>query len=101
VTPASLPFTTTVFCEPTAASATFGSAIETVVTSAGISSTTDCPTETFTGKAEPAAFALGAATTLLTGRHPLFAGLRQVAFGMVAAAITFGIGTLLGTAIEG
>ena len=48
-----------------------------------------------------ALFALGAATTLLTGRHPLFAGLRQVAFGMVAAAITFGIGTLLGTAIEG
>jgi VIT1/CCC1 family predicted Fe2+/Mn2+ transporter len=46
-----------------------------------------------------ALFALGAAITLLTGRHPLFAGLRQVGFGMAAAAITFGIGTLLGTAI--
>ena len=43
----------------------------------------------------------GAATTLLTGRGPLFAGLRQVAFGMAAAGITFGIGTLLGTAIGG
>jgi VIT1/CCC1 family predicted Fe2+/Mn2+ transporter len=46
-----------------------------------------------------ALFALGAAITLLTGRHPLFAGLRQVGFGMAAAAITFGIGTLLGTAL--
>ena len=48
-----------------------------------------------------ALFALGAATTLLTGRPPLLAGLRQVAFGMAAAGITFGIGTLLGTAIAG
>lgn len=46
-----------------------------------------------------ALFALGAATTLLTGKQPLFAGLRQVGFGMAAAAITFAIGTLLGTAI--
>ena len=46
-----------------------------------------------------ALFALGAAITLLTGRHPLFAGLRQVGFGMAAAAITFGIGTVLGAAI--
>lgn len=46
-----------------------------------------------------ALFGLGAAITLMTGRHPLRAGLRQLAFGMAAAAITFGIGTLLGTAI--
>jgi vacuolar iron transporter family protein len=46
-------------------------------------------------------FLLGAATTLLTGRGPLFAGLRQVAFGMAAAGVTFAIGTLLGTAIGG
>jgi VIT1/CCC1 family predicted Fe2+/Mn2+ transporter len=46
-------------------------------------------------------FLLGAATTLLTGRRPLFAGLRQVAFGMAAAGVTFGVGTLLGTAIAG
>ena len=46
-----------------------------------------------------ALFILGAAITLLTGRHPLFAGIRQVGFGLAAAAVTFAIGTLLGTAI--
>jgi VIT1/CCC1 family predicted Fe2+/Mn2+ transporter len=46
-----------------------------------------------------ALFALGAAITLLTGRNPLVAGLRQVGFGLAAAAVTFGIGTLLGTAL--
>jgi VIT1/CCC1 family predicted Fe2+/Mn2+ transporter len=44
-------------------------------------------------------FALGAAITVMTGRHPLLAGLRQLGFGMAAAAITFAIGTLLGTAV--
>ena len=46
-----------------------------------------------------ALFVLGAAITLLTRRHPLFGGLRQVGFGLAAAAVTFVIGTLLGTAI--
>lgn len=46
-----------------------------------------------------ALFILGAAITLLTGRHPVFAGLRQLGFGLAAAAVTFAIGTLLGTAI--
>jgi VIT1/CCC1 family predicted Fe2+/Mn2+ transporter len=46
-----------------------------------------------------ALFGLGAAVTLMTGRNVLRSGLRQVGFGLVAAAITFGIGTLLGTAI--
>jgi VIT1/CCC1 family predicted Fe2+/Mn2+ transporter len=46
-----------------------------------------------------ALFGLGAAITLLTGRHAVRSGLRQVGFGLAAAAITFGIGTLLGTAI--
>jgi VIT1/CCC1 family predicted Fe2+/Mn2+ transporter len=46
-----------------------------------------------------ALFGLGAAITLLTGRHALKAGLRQLAFGLAAAAITFGIGTLLGTVV--
>jgi VIT1/CCC1 family predicted Fe2+/Mn2+ transporter len=36
---------------------------------------------------------------LLTGRHPVFAGVRQVGFGLAAATVTFAIGTLLGTAI--
>ena len=46
-----------------------------------------------------ALFGLGAAITLMTGRNVLRSGLRQVGFGLAAAAITFGIGTLLGTAI--
>lgn len=46
-----------------------------------------------------ALFALGAAITVMTGRHPIRAGLRQLAFGLTAAAITFAIGTLLGTTV--
>ena len=46
-----------------------------------------------------ALFLLGAAITLMTGRNPLLAGLRQLGFGLAAAAITFAIGTLLGTTI--
>lgn len=46
-----------------------------------------------------ALFGLGAAITLLTGKHPLRSGLRQVGFGLAAAAVTFGIGSLLGTSV--
>lgn len=46
-------------------------------------------------------FIIGAAITLLTGRNVLFSGLRQVGFGLIAAAITFGIGRLIGVAIGG
>jgi VIT1/CCC1 family predicted Fe2+/Mn2+ transporter len=46
-----------------------------------------------------ALFLLGATITLMTGRNPLLAGLRQLGFGLAAAAITFAIGTLLGTTI--
>lgn len=45
-------------------------------------------------------FALGAAITTMTGRNPMLAGLRQLAFGMAAAAVTFAIGMLLGTAVS-
>lgn len=41
-------------------------------------------------------FAIGAGITLFTGRHPVVSGLRQVAFGLTAAAITFGLGKLVG-----
>jgi vacuolar iron transporter family protein len=41
-------------------------------------------------------FAIGAAITLFTGRTVLFSGMRQVIFGLIAAAITFGIGRLIG-----
>lgn len=44
-------------------------------------------------------FGIGAAITLVTGRRWLRSGLRQVAFGIAAAALTFGIGRLLGTTV--
>jgi VIT1/CCC1 family predicted Fe2+/Mn2+ transporter len=46
-------------------------------------------------------FALGAGITLFTGRHPVWSGLRQVAFGLAAAAVTFGLGRLFGVALGG
>lgn len=41
-------------------------------------------------------FALGGGITLLTGRSLWYSGGRQVLLGLVAAAITFGIGNLIG-----
>jgi VIT1/CCC1 family predicted Fe2+/Mn2+ transporter len=46
-------------------------------------------------------FILGAGITLFTGRPILFSGTRQVVFGLVAAALTFGIGRLIGVSIAG
>jgi VIT1/CCC1 family predicted Fe2+/Mn2+ transporter len=46
-------------------------------------------------------FIIGAAITVITGRSALLSGLRQVLFGVVAAAITFGIGRLVGSALGG
>jgi VIT1/CCC1 family predicted Fe2+/Mn2+ transporter len=46
-------------------------------------------------------FAVGAGITLVTGRSLLWSGLRQVVFGLGAAAVTFGIGRLLGVQIGG
>ncbi len=46
-------------------------------------------------------FAIGAAITIITGRNALLSGLRQVLFGVVAAAITFGIGRLFGAVLGG
>ena len=37
----------------------------------------------------------------MTGRNPLLSGLRQVVFGLAAAAITFGIGRLIGVNVAG
>lgn len=48
-----------------------------------------------------ALFAIGVATTLFTGRGAWFAGLRQVAVGLAAALVTFGVGRLLGTIVGG
>ena len=44
-------------------------------------------------------FGLGAAITLFTGRSVILSGLRMVLFGLVAAAITFGIGRLIGITV--
>jgi VIT1/CCC1 family predicted Fe2+/Mn2+ transporter/DNA-binding phage protein len=46
-------------------------------------------------------FLLGAIVTLFTGKKVLFSGMRMVIFGMLAAAVTFGIGRLIGTSISG
>jgi VIT1/CCC1 family predicted Fe2+/Mn2+ transporter len=48
-----------------------------------------------------ALFVIGGAITLMTGRSVLFSGTRQVVFGLVAAAVTFGIGRLIGVSIAG
>jgi VIT1/CCC1 family predicted Fe2+/Mn2+ transporter len=46
-------------------------------------------------------FLLGAAITLFTGRTVLYSGFRMVIFGLIAAAVTFGIGTLIGGGVTG
>jgi VIT1/CCC1 family predicted Fe2+/Mn2+ transporter len=44
-------------------------------------------------------FIIGAAITLMTGRNPVISGLRMVAFGLMTAAVTFGIGRLIGVRV--
>ncbi len=44
-------------------------------------------------------FMIGAAITLFTGKNVWYSGFRQVLFGLAAAAITFGIGKLIGVSI--
>ncbi len=46
-------------------------------------------------------FGIGAAITLFTGKSILFSGIRQVIFGLTAAAITYGIGSLIGVSLAG
>jgi vacuolar iron transporter family protein len=48
-----------------------------------------------------ALFGIGAAITLMTGRSVLFSGLRQVVVGLAAAALTYGIGRLIGVSLGG
>ncbi len=47
-----------------------------------------------------ALFAVGSGITLITGRGVWFSGLRQMAFGLIAAGITYAIGSLLGVAVS-
>jgi VIT1/CCC1 family predicted Fe2+/Mn2+ transporter len=44
-------------------------------------------------------FLIGAAITLMTGRSVLFSGIRQVLVGLAAAALTYGVGRLIGTSV--
>ena len=46
-------------------------------------------------------FLIGSAITLFTGKSIWFSGFRQVVFGLLAAATTFGIGSLIGTSVGG
>lgn len=46
-------------------------------------------------------FAIGALITLLTGRSAFFSGMRQVIVGLAAAALTYGVGSLIGVAVGG
>ncbi len=46
-------------------------------------------------------FLIGAAITLMTGRSVLYSGMRMVIFGLAAAALTYGIGLLIGTSVGG
>jgi VIT1/CCC1 family predicted Fe2+/Mn2+ transporter len=46
-------------------------------------------------------FGIGAAITLFTGKSVWFSGMRQVLFGLIAAAITFGIGKIIGVSMAG
>lgn len=47
-----------------------------------------------------ALFALGAGIARLTGMNPVRSGFRQLAFGAIAAGITYGIGVVVGTALR-
>jgi len=46
-------------------------------------------------------FGIGSATSLFTGRSIWFSGLRQVLFGLTAAAITYTVGHLIGVSMAG
>jgi len=43
---------------------------------------------------------IGAATSMFTGRNVVFSATRQLSVGYVAAAITFGIGHLVGVSLN-
>jgi VIT1/CCC1 family predicted Fe2+/Mn2+ transporter len=46
-----------------------------------------------------ALFAVGAGVSLLTGRGVLYSGLRQVALGAAAAAVTYAVGRAIGVSV--
>jgi vacuolar iron transporter family protein len=44
--------------------------------------------------------AIGLLTSLFNGRNPWFSAARQAVFGCAAAAVTYGIGALLGVSLS-
>ncbi len=46
-----------------------------------------------------ALFGVGAGVSVLTGRSTLYSGARQVAIGAIAAAVTYGVGVVIGVAV--
>ena len=48
-----------------------------------------------------ALFLVGAGVSLLTGRSLLFSGFRQMGLGAAAAAVTYGVGKVIGVGIAG
>ncbi len=46
-------------------------------------------------------FVIGSAITLFTGKSIWYSGMRQVIFGLLAGAVTYGIGSLIGVSING
>ena len=46
-------------------------------------------------------FVIGALITLMTGRSVLYSGGRKLIFGLIAAALTFVIGRVVGVAVGG
>jgi VIT1/CCC1 family predicted Fe2+/Mn2+ transporter len=46
-------------------------------------------------------FLIGAGTTLFTGLEVWFSGVRQLLIGFAAAAVTYGVGKLIGAAVTG
>lgn len=46
-------------------------------------------------------FGIGSGISLFTGRGTLFSGLRQMLFGLLAAAVTYGVGWLMGVSLAG
>ncbi len=78
-----------------------GTVVFTVVIAVGVPLHRERPMQFVVGAVCMVLFAIGAATTLFTGRTVLFSGLRMVLFGLAAAAVTFTIGRLLGVNVAG
>ena len=47
-----------------------------------------------------ALMAIGAGTSLFTGRSMVFSAVRQLAIGAAAAAITYGVGRVVGVSLS-